>query len=93
MFHFLEIDIREQKKYEKRMQTSVDDTMSNLHCEIKFENHVKDKNTTFLLSETFNKYIFFLETFFFFLWQILKNIEMPQLELNVSNAAPVKRTD
>ena len=67
MFHFLEIDIREQKKYEKRMQTSVDDTMSNLHCEIKFENHVKDKNTTFLLSETFNKYIFFLETFFFFL--------------------------
>ena len=44
MFHFLETDIREQKKYEMRTQTYVDNTVNDLLYEIKFENWVKDKN-------------------------------------------------
>ena len=48
MFHFLETDIREQKKYEKRIQTSVDNTVNDLRYEIKFENCVKDKNNFFI---------------------------------------------
>ena len=48
MFHFLEIDIREQKKYEMRTQTSVDNTVNDLRYEIKFENCVKDKNNFFI---------------------------------------------
>ena len=43
MFGFLETDIREQKKYEMRTQTSVDNTVNNMHYEIKFENCVKEK--------------------------------------------------
>ena len=62
MFRFLETDIREQKKYEKRIQTSVDNTVNDLRYEIKFENRVKDKNN-FLLSEKLlsfsNKNIFY----------------------------------
>ena len=30
MFHFLETDTVEQKKYEKRIQTSVDNTVNDL---------------------------------------------------------------
>ena len=48
MFYFLETDIREQKKYEMRTQTSVDNTVNDLHYEIKFENCVKDKNDIFI---------------------------------------------
>ena len=48
MFHFLEADIREQKKYEMRTQTSVDNTVNDLRYEIKFENCVKDKNNFFI---------------------------------------------
>ena len=48
MFRFLGTDIREQKKYEKRMQTSVDNTVNDLRYEIKFENRVKDKNNFFI---------------------------------------------
>ena len=48
MFHFLETDIREQKKYEMRTQTSVDNTVNYLRYEIKFENCVKDKNKFFI---------------------------------------------
>ena len=44
MFLFLETDIREKKKYEKRIQTSVDNTVNDLHHEIKFENCVNDNN-------------------------------------------------
>ena len=36
MFHFLETG--EQKKYEVRTQTSVDNTVNDLRYEIKFEN-------------------------------------------------------
>ena len=57
MFRFLE-----QKKYEKRTQTSVDNTKNDLHYEIKFENGVT--KITFLLTETLlfffkQKYILF----------------------------------
>ena len=57
MFRFLE-----QKKYEKRTQTSVDNTKNDLNYEIKFENRVT--KITFLLSETLlfffkQKYILF----------------------------------
>ena len=48
MFYFLETDIREQKKYEMRTQTSVDNTVNDLCYEIKFEKCVKDKNNFFI---------------------------------------------
>ena len=48
MFRLLETDIREQKNYEKRIQTSVENTVSNRY-EIKFKNCVvKDKNNFFI---------------------------------------------
>ena len=37
MFCFLETDRREQKKYKKRIQPSVDNTVNDLRYEIKFE--------------------------------------------------------
>ena len=43
MFHFLETDIRAQKQYEMRTQTSVDNTVNNLRYEIKFENCERQK--------------------------------------------------
>ena len=46
MLCFLETDIREQKKYEKRIQTSIDKTVNDMCYEIKFENRVKDKNNS-----------------------------------------------
>ena len=42
MFCFLETNIREQKKYEKRIQTSVDNTVNDLRYKIKFENIQND---------------------------------------------------
>ena len=53
MFHFLETDIREQKKYEMRTQTSVDNIVNDLRYEIKFENCLKDKNNFFEWSIVF----------------------------------------
>ena len=66
MLHFLEADIREQKKYEMRTQTSVDNTVNDLRYKIKFKNCGKDKNN-FLLSKTLlffleQRYILFSET-------------------------------
>ena len=52
MFHFLETNIREQKKYETRIQTSVDNKVNDLHYEIKLENCVKDKNNFFIKGNT-----------------------------------------
>ena len=93
MFRFLQTDIREQKKYEKGIKTSVDNTLNDLRYEIKFENCVKDKNNFFIkwniafLSWT---KILFLETYFlkipknfitsgyFLPRQILKNEDMPR---------------
>ena len=48
MFYFSESDLREQKKYEMRAQTSVDNTVNDLHYEIKFEKCVKVKNNFFI---------------------------------------------
>ena len=48
MLSFLETDIREQKNYDKRIQTSVDNTVIDLRYEIKFENCVKDSNNFFI---------------------------------------------
>ena len=76
MFHFLETDIREQKKYEMRTQTSVDNTVNDLRYEIKFENCVKDKNNFFI------KHCFCIPknliTPPFLPSQIIKNIYMPR---------------
>ena len=44
MFHSLETDITEQKRYEMTTETSVDNTVNDLRYEIKFENCVKDNN-------------------------------------------------
>ena len=48
MSHFLEADIREQQKYEKRIQTSVDNTVNSLRHEIKAENSAKNKKNFFI---------------------------------------------
>ena len=48
MFCFLETDIREQKKYEKRIQTSADKTVNDPHYEIKFENRMEERNNFFI---------------------------------------------
>ena len=48
MFHFLETDITEEKKYEMKTHTSVDNTVNDLLYEIKFENCVKGKNNLFI---------------------------------------------
>ena len=48
MFHFFKTDTREQKKYEKRIQTSVDNTVNDLRYQIKFESRVEDKNDFFI---------------------------------------------
>ena len=48
IFRFLETNIRDRKKYEKTIQTSVDDTVNDLHFEIKSENCVKEKNSFFI---------------------------------------------
>ena len=53
MFSFLETDTREQKKYEKRIQSSVDNTVNDLRYKIKFQSCDRQK------------YILFLETYFF----------------------------
>ena len=47
MFCFLETDKR-TKKYEKRIQTSVDNTVKDLRYEIKFENIWNVRNIAFL---------------------------------------------
>ena len=47
MFHFLETDIRERKKYEMRTQKSVDNTVNDLRYEIKFKNCLKEKKLLF----------------------------------------------
>ena len=48
MFRFLETDIREQKSYERRIQTSADNTVNDPRYEIQFENCVKDKSNLFI---------------------------------------------
>ena len=56
MSRFLETDIKEQKNMKKRIQTSKDNTVSDLGHEIRFENRVKKKTTLF---NTFSFLFFF----------------------------------
>ena len=68
MFHFLETDIREQKKYEMRTKTPADNTVNDLRYEIKFENCVKDKTNYFkrnIAFRSWTKYILLSETYLF----------------------------
>ena len=62
MFYFLETDIREQKKYEKRIHTCMDNAVNDLHYEIKFKTirNVRNILGIFLPRQT------------------LKNIDMPR---------------
>ena len=94
MFGFLETDVREQQKYEKRIQTIVDNTVNDLVVKWSLKIVWKTK-ITFLLRERIlyffdKKYFLFLETYFFkipknliasaffLVRQILENIDMPQ---------------
>ena len=47
MYCFLETDIRKQKMYEKRIETSVDNKVNDLRYEIKFENIRNVRNIAF----------------------------------------------
>ena len=47
MSRFLETDIGEQEKYEKRIHTYVDYAVNDLRYEFKFENRVKNKSNFF----------------------------------------------
>ena len=58
MFRFLETDIREQKKYEKRIQTSVDSAINEL-CQVRKYLECSKHCFSFL-----NKNILFLERYF-----------------------------
>ena len=76
MFCLLETDIREQKRYEKRIQTSVDNTVNDLRYEIKFENCVKVKNNFFInrnIAFLFSTKIYFIHGDIFFV-KIPKNL-------------------
>ena len=67
-FCFLENDIRERQKYEKRIQTFVDNIVNDLRYEIKFENSVRDKNKFCIKRKIFffkQKYFFMLGNVFF----------------------------
>ena len=48
MFCFLETDIREQTKYDQRIETSVDNTVNDLRYEIKLEYIQNVRNIAFL---------------------------------------------
>ena len=64
MFHFLDKDIGEQKKYEMRQHTSADYTVNDVRYEIKFENCVKNKNNFFV-----KKHFSFLNKNVFYSWR------------------------
>ena len=59
MFCFLETDTREQKQYEKRIQTFADNTVINLRYENKFDNRVKYKNNWYFYKNNIKKTLFF----------------------------------
>ena len=59
MFCFLETDTREQKQYEKRIQTSADNTVINLRYENKFDNRVKYKSNWYFYKNNIKKTLFF----------------------------------
>ena len=79
IFRFLETNIRDWKKYEKTIQTSVDNRVNDLHFEIKFENCGKEKNSFFIKRNIaflfLNKNIFYSWRHIFF--KIPKNLIFP----------------
>ena len=101
MFCFLETDIRKQKKYEKRIETSVDNTVNDLRYEIKFENIRNVRNIAFLfwtkiyfiLGDVFFKIPknLILGVFVFFAEADAKNHRYATAK--TLNAAPLKLTD
>ena len=68
MSWLLETDMREQKEYEKRIQTFVGNTVNDLHYEIKFENHVKDKNNSSIMR---NISFLFVNKNIFYSWRCI----------------------
>ena len=79
MSRFLETDIREQQMYEKRIQTSVSNTVNNLRHEIKLQNHVKNKNIyCFIIEKVFFKIPKNSFTSAFFAKEYTKNTDMPR---------------
>ena len=67
IFRFLETNIRDRKKYEKAIQTSVDDTVNDLHFEIKSENCVKEKNSFFIKRNI--AFLFLINKNIFYSWR------------------------
>ena len=65
MSRFLETDIGEQEKYEKRIHTFVDYTVNDLRHEFKFENRVKNKSNFFTQNISF----LIKNVLFFYSWE------------------------
>ena len=91
MPRFLGNDAREQQKYEKRMQTSVDSTVNDLRHEIKFEDRVKNKSNFSIMQ---NIYILNKNVYFFYSWKsIFLRILRIQLRRHFFAEADIKKTD
>ena len=54
--------MRERKKHEMRIQTSVDNTVNDLRYEIKFKNCVKGRNNIFIKRNF--AFLFFTKVYF-----------------------------
>ena len=64
----METDVIEQQKFENKIQTSVENAVNDLRYEIKFGNHVKNKNNFLIKQEIF----FFKQKYRFFdSWKII----------------------
>ena len=70
MFHFLESDIREQKKYERRIQTSVDNTVNDLRYESSLKIFQILETLLFLFKQKTKIYFILGDAFF----KITKNL-------------------
>ena len=66
MFHFLETDIREQKSTKIGYRHLWINSVNDLRYDIKFENHVKDKNNFFFKQ---NVFFFFKQKCIFYSWR------------------------
>ena len=81
---FLTIDIRKQQKYEKRIQTSVDNTVNNVCHEIEVENHKKNKNNCFIKQKIY----FLLLNKKLFSWKIPRQILNVEILVIFDNHIP-----
>ena len=61
MIHFLDTNIREQKKVWN--ETPVDNTINDLRYEIKFEGRMKDKNNFFIKKQNI-AFLFWTKIYF-----------------------------